>query len=100
MRGWLPSTQREKGGFLKNVYLADFHFHGFRDILVKGVNPGAAGYQLLQADSTRDHLGCVACGYCQPGSALPTARINKVPARECNTMEGGGVDRGRLVGVS
>lgn len=85
MSGWLLSTQREKGGFLKNVYLADFfYFRGFRDILVKGVNPGAVGCELLPADGMWDHLGYMACGYCQPGSTLPTARINKGPARECN----------------
>lgn len=48
------------------------------------MNPGAVGCELLQADGAWNHLGRVAGAYCQPGSALPTARINKVPTREGN----------------
>lgn len=91
---WLaPVYTKGKGRVFEKCLLSRlFIFPGSRDILVKGVNPGAVGCELLQADSAWDHLGCVACGYCQPGWALPTARINKVPARECNTwkvVEGG-----------
>lgn len=52
------------------------------------MNPGAVGCELLQADGAWDHLGRVAGAYCQPGSALPTARINKVPTREGNAHGG------------
>lgn len=44
--------------------------------------------RLLQADGAWDHLGRVAGAYCQPGSALPTVRINKVPTHEGNAHGG------------